>query len=180
MDSWQVWLEYKGNLKSFLHSRVSNPADVDDLLQEIFIKTYDNIHTLRSTENVKSWLFQITNNAIMDHYRQSKKSAEINPDDLWYGQEEPDQHQKMSACIAPFINALPKSSAQMLRKIDLEGMSQKQYAEINNIGYSTVKSRVQKSRLDLRNLFENCCKISFGKNNEVVNCDVKSNGCGDC
>ena len=34
-----IWLEYRAALKSFLHSKISNEADVDDLLQDILIKT---------------------------------------------------------------------------------------------------------------------------------------------
>lgn len=39
----QVWAEYQQALKSFLHSKVNNTADVDDLLQESLIKTYQNL-----------------------------------------------------------------------------------------------------------------------------------------
>ena len=35
-----VWTQYQQAVKSFLHSKVSNPDDVDDLQQEILIKTY--------------------------------------------------------------------------------------------------------------------------------------------
>ncbi|MEH6474564.1 MAG: RNA polymerase sigma factor SigZ [Sneathiella sp.] len=180
MDKSQVWLDYRANLKSFLHSRVSNPADVEDLLQEIFIKAFDNLHTVRSSSNVKAWLFQITNNAIMDHYRHQKKPRTVHPEDLWYVQDDPDLQQEMSACIAPFIDALPKKSAQLLRQVDLKGVSQKEMAETTGVDYSTLKSQVQKSRRELRDLFENCCSFSFGKNGEIINYALKSDGCRDC
>ena len=44
----QVWAKYQQALKAFLHSKVSQPDDVDDLLQEILLKTYQNLETVKS------------------------------------------------------------------------------------------------------------------------------------
>ena len=62
----QVWAEYQQALKSFLHSKVNNTADVDDLLQEILIKTYQNLDKVQDVSSVKSWLFQLANHTIID------------------------------------------------------------------------------------------------------------------
>jgi len=48
----QVWGLYQQGLKKFLHSKVSNPDDVDDLQQEILIKTHQNLHTLKQRSRV--------------------------------------------------------------------------------------------------------------------------------
>ncbi len=46
LDIEQIWLDYRSRIKAFLHSKVSNPADVDDLLQEISIKTFTGISSI--------------------------------------------------------------------------------------------------------------------------------------
>jgi len=180
MENSQIWLNYRSNLKAFLHSKVSNPSDVDDLLQEILIKAYTNLHQVSSTNNVKSWLFQITNNTIMDYYRLKNKSNSLQSEELWYSEDDPDLQQSLSDCVLPLINALPASSAELLNKIDIQGMSQKEYAKEHRIDYSTLKSRVQKSRILLRNLFEECCVMSFDKNGGVIDYFSKSNSCSKC
>ncbi|EDK30300.1 RNA polymerase sigma factor SigZ [Vibrionales bacterium SWAT-3] len=182
----QVWAEYQQTLKAFLHSKVSNSADVDDLLQEILIKTFQNLHKVQDASSVKSWLFQLANNTIIDFYRKharQQRDSKIDADDLWFADLDHNEEfkQNLSLCIEPFIQALPEQSAALLLAVDIKGQSQKEIAEAQNISYSTVKSRVQKSRGDLKNLFEQCCNLSLDKQGNVIDCDLKpESSCSNC
>ncbi|WP_061033825.1 RNA polymerase sigma factor SigZ [Vibrio splendidus] len=186
LDLEQVWAEYQQTLKAFLHSKVSNSADVDDLLQEILIKTFQNLHKVQDASSVKSWLFQLANNTIIDFYRKharQQRDSKIDADDLWFADLDHNEEfkQNLSLCIEPFIQALPEQCAALLLAVDIKGQSQKEIAEAQNISYSTVKSRVQKSRGDLKNLFEQCCNLSLDKQGNVIDCDLKpESGCGNC
>ncbi|MGY3572220.1 RNA polymerase sigma factor SigZ [Vibrio paucivorans] len=180
----QVWGEYQQSLKSFLYSKVNHHEDVEDLLQEILIKTYQNLSTLKDADSIKSWLFQVANRTIIDFYRKrarNQRDQELETDDLWFENGERELEQEMSACIAPFIQALPESNASLLSAVDLEGQSQKALAEAEGISYSTLKSRVQKSRSELKALFEDCCHFSLDKNGSVVDYERKDDGkCRQC
>ena len=182
----QVWAEYQQTLKAFLHSKVSNTADVEDLLQEILIKTFQNVHKVQDASSVKSWLFQLANNTIIDFYRKharQQRDSKIDADDLWFADLDHNEEfkQKLSLCIEPFIQALPEQSASLLLAVDIKGQSQKALAEEQNVSYSTIKSRVQKSRGDLKNLFEQCCNLSLDKQGNVIDCELKpESGCGNC
>ncbi|MFV8463600.1 RNA polymerase sigma factor SigZ [Vibrio campbellii] len=182
----QVWAEYQQTLKAFLHSKVSNNADVEDLLQEILIKTFQNLHKVQDASSVKSWLFQLANNTIIDFYRKharQQRDSKIDADDLWFADLDHNEEfkQKLSLCIEPFIQALPEQSASLLLAVDIKGQSQKALAEEQNVSYSTIKSRVQKSRGDLKNLFEQCCNLSLDKQGNVIDCELKpESGCGNC
>ncbi|WP_373944438.1 RNA polymerase sigma factor SigZ [Vibrio chagasii] len=182
----QVWAEYQQTLKAFLHSKVSNTADVEDLLQEILIKTFQNLHKVQDASSVKSWLFQLANNTIIDFYRKNarqQRDSKIDADDLWFADLDHNEEfkQKLSLCIEPFIQALPEQSASLLLAVDIKGQSQKALAEEQNVSYSTIKSRVQKSRGDLKNLFEQCCNLSLDKQGNVIDCDLKpESSCGNC
>ena len=46
-----VWFEYRSGIKAFLHTRVSAAEEVDDLLQEILIKTHKSLPVLKSEKN---------------------------------------------------------------------------------------------------------------------------------
>lgn len=182
----QVWAEYQQTLKAFLHSKVSNTADVEDLLQEILIKTFQNLHKVQDASSVKSWLFQLANNTIIDFYRKharQQRDSKIDADDLWFADLDHNEEfkQKLSLCIEPFIQALPEQSASLLLAVDIKGQSQKTLAEEQNVSYSTIKSRVQKSRGDLKNLFEQCCNLSLDKQGNVIDCELKpESSCGNC
>jgi RNA polymerase sigma-70 factor (ECF subfamily) len=176
----QIWSQYRSSVKSFLHSRISNPAEVEDLLQEVLVKTYENLETVENQFSIKSWLFRIANNAIIDFYRRTGKSRNLSAEDLWYSAEDVDIKRELSNCIEPFISALPASTAEMLRAIDLEGKSQKAYAQELGISYSTLKSRVQNSRTQLRDLFGKCCHFSVDASGNLLDFDPKSNICKKC
>ena len=186
MDIQNVWQEYKVSLERFLRSKVSQEADVEDLLQDILLKTYQNIASLKAKEKLKPWLFQIAHNAIIDFYRRQGRDNGLEedkyPEMLWYQED-----QKISvglagfeACISPFVNALPVQSAELLQGVDILGQPQKAYAEALGISYSTLKSRVQKARMELRDLFDACCDLQLDAQGNVMDFVPKSKDCKGC
>jgi len=163
-----------------LHSRVSNDEDVEDLLQEVLIKTHQNLDTVVNSEKIKPWLFQLTNNTIIDFYRKKGRARDVSAADLWYTEDSVVVEQALTQCVEPFIRALPKNSADLLIAIDIEGQSQKDYAEKAGISYSTLKSQVQRARAKLRTLFDDCCNLTLDKYGNVVEFTTKSGGCDSC
>lgn len=175
-----VWREYRSSIKRFLHSKINDDDEVDELLQQILIKTYENLDTVKSHSKIKSWLFQIANHAIIDFYRARAKRQSLTEQDLWYQQEAPNVKENLSACIAPFIDALPQEQRQLLTDIEVNGQSQKAYAKQHQIPYSTLKSRVTKARSLLKSQFENCCSFELDAQGNLHEYHQKSKGCGDC
>ncbi|WP_045479510.1 RNA polymerase sigma factor SigZ [Vibrio owensii] len=178
-----IWGEYEHAIHAFLRSKVSNEDDVDDLKQEILLKTYQNLADIRDVSSVKSWLFQIANNAIIDFYRKRARNQRDNDlvaDDLWFEEQESNLKQELSKCIAPFVQALPDEQSQLLSSIELEGISQKKLAEEQGISYSTLKSRVQRGRVELKKLFEECCSFSFDKQGRMTDCNQNGASCDKC
>jgi len=176
----KVWGEYQAALKRFLLTKVSNEADVDDLLQEILIKTYNNLHTIKNTGNVKSWLFQVANNTIIDFYRKNKRDKDLMEYANWYAGEDSQLTSRLSDCILPFINELPEEQASLLKAVDIDNKSQKAYAEELGISYSTLKSRVQKSRHSLKGVFDGCCHFSIDKRGNLYDFEEKPSGHNPC
>lgn len=63
-----IWHEYHMKLAAFIRSRVADDV-VDDLLQDVFIKTHTRIDSLKENTKLESWLYQITRNTVIDYYR---------------------------------------------------------------------------------------------------------------
>ncbi|WP_444909672.1 RNA polymerase sigma factor SigZ [Microbulbifer sp. TRSA005] len=176
-----VWKEYRSALRAFLSSKVSSADAVDDLLQEILIKIHRNLHTVRDQKSIKSWLFQIANRTVIDFYRENGRLKEVElEDNLLLPEEDSETQRRLSACIEPFVNALPQESAALLKAIELEGQSQKSYATEHKIPYSTLKSRVQKGRSQLRKLFEDCCHFTHDSHGTVIDYVPKSKHHKNC
>ncbi|UJF19737.1 RNA polymerase sigma factor SigZ [Vibrio sp. SS-MA-C1-2] len=180
MNVETIWQEYQASLKAFLHRNVSNSADVDDLLQEILIKVYQKLDSVKESKKIKSWLFQIANNTIIDFYRKRGSQRELSEDDLWYKDDDPDLLQQLSSCVEPFIDAMPKEEAEILTAIEINGLSQKEYAKQSGINYSTLKSRVQKGRRSLFSLFDECCALSLDEKGNLIKIESKGNECHYC
>ena len=176
----EIWAEYRSALKAFLHSKISNTADVDDVLQDILIKTHKNLGTIRDQQSIKSWLFQTANHTIIDFYRRNGKAKDLTENDLWFTDDEADIKTELSHCIEPFIHALPEESAELLTAIDLNGEPQKVYAETQGLSYSTLKSRVQKARAQLRGQFEDCCKMQLDAQGNLMGYEQHNDACNGC
>lgn len=174
------WLDYQSSLSAFLRSRVGNPDDAEDLLQEILIKIHSNLQTVKDNSKVKPWIFQIANNTIIDFYRQRNKEHKLNVDDLWYEQQEAHVVKELARCILPIMQHLPEKDAALLMAIEIEAVPQKTYAKRNNINYSTLKSRVKKSRQKLFKLFSDCCEFSIDSQGSVLDYKQKSKSCSRC
>jgi len=160
----QIWQEYRQALKAFLHTKVSCPDDVDDLLQEVLLKSFTKLDGLKDAASIKAWLFQIANHSVIDFYRKNAKKV-----DQIEGEDE------LSHCVQPFISALPYEQAELLQAIELEGISQKAYAEQRGIPYSTLKSQVKKARLELKALFDQCCHFQEDKFGNLIEYEKKQN-----
>ncbi|WP_246058406.1 sigma factor [Litorilituus lipolyticus] len=61
MNLEELWQEYQSALRAFLLKRVADHDDVEDLLQEVLIKTHQGLSDIRAATSVKSWLFQVAN-----------------------------------------------------------------------------------------------------------------------
>ncbi len=183
VDLEQVWQEYRLSLKRFLLKNLNNPSEVDDLLQDIMLKTYQKLPTLRDSGKLKSWLFQIASNTLHDYYRRSSVPLESAEDAHWQAIEsdhDSDTLAQLSDCLKPFIEQLPAKQAAPLIAIDLEGQSQKSYAEENNLNYSTLKSQIQKSRQQVLKVFQNCCEFQMDTQGNVMDYQQRSSKCGRC
>ena len=174
MDVQRVWEEYGSQLRSFLVSKMPTPDDAEDLLQEILIKTHNNLANLKEPEKFKSWLYQIARNTITDFYRkQGAKvlgpglpelgtflSEDTNPQDPVFSE--------LTQCLTPFLLRLPEKYRQAIEATDLVGQSQKDFAEELGLAHSTVKSRVQRGRAMLSDLFHECCAYQLDARGRIV------------
>jgi len=180
----EIWPSYRSSIKALLHSKVSDPDDVDDLLQEVLIKTHSNIGNLRKEESVKSWLFQITARTTIDYYRKKSRIHEIEAENLWFGESERNIKADISPCVEPFLKTLPPppppqktaiycvlSTSRAYRKIICAGIG---------ISYSTLKSQVQKARSELKDLYEDCCDYSVDTQGNLIDFEQKSKKCTKC
>ncbi|MBN8836951.1 MAG: sigma-70 family RNA polymerase sigma factor [Sphingobacteriia bacterium] len=89
----EIWVEeYAGILLSYTLARTENNATAEDLVQETFISAWKNRDEFKETASVKTWLFTICKNKIIDYYRKKARSpiqfAEAGSSDLFFDDKE--------------------------------------------------------------------------------------------
>jgi len=177
----QIWQDYSGALRGFLRKRVANEADVDDLLQEILIKTHAHLSDVRDPAALRAWLFKVARNTTVDFYRTRGKAQSIDADDLWYGHaEEASALRDLEGCVGVFLSALPEQDAALLRAVDLEGRRQKDVAAEMGLAYSTLKSRVKAARDKMADQYRACCAMALGAQGEILDYAPREKRCGGC
>lgn len=176
-----IWKAYHDQLLRFILKRVSDKATAEDILQNVFIKILSNIDSLKDSTKMKSWLFQITRNAIIDHYRQSNASGNI---PLLF-QEENDElngnvTEEVGKWISPFISSLPEKYKEALILSELNGMSQKEMATHLGISYVAARARVQRGRKMLKEKLTQCCIFHTDKYGNIMDYRAKKNDDDNC
>lgn len=176
-----IWEEYYDLLLKFILKRVSDKATAEDILQNVFTKILANINSLKDSTKLKSWIFQITRNTIIDHYRESNALEEI-PSDLQEedGEINNDITEEVGAWISPFIRRLPDKYQEALRLTEIKGMSQKDLATHLGISYAGAKSRVQRGRALLKEKLTQCCTFHADKYGNIMDFNPKAKSCNSC
>ena len=90
-----LWDRYSRRLLAFIRSRVSDDADAEDILQELFIRVHRNLCCLPEMERHRpeSWIYQIARHLIIDHYRRRREMLAI-PDNLPAEPDLPEEDQR--------------------------------------------------------------------------------------
>lgn len=175
-----IWDQLSSGLRSFIYSRVRNDSDTDDILQNAFLRIHDNINNLKDSSKVKSWIYSITRNLITDHFRNSSKYPLT--DELY---TEPsiqevsnDAMDEAIADMLSFMNELSPEYCEALWLTEIEGLTQKEYAERAGLTLSGAKSRVQRARIMVKEMLLNCCHYELDKYGTVI--DIEARCCRYC
>lgn len=173
----QIWTKFDSNLRAFIFSRVKNEADTSDILQETYIRLHENIADIKDTAAVKPWIYKVALNLIADHYRKQgkDKAAEESSKEIYAAQV---KNRYMDIAVNDMISMmdeLPPEYCEALCLTEIEGLSQKEYAERIGISYSGAKSRVQRARVMLKDMLMQCCHYQFDKYGTVY--DIRPKCC---
>lgn len=177
----QLWRTYHGGLRGFILSRVDDESLADDILQDVFVRIQSGLGGLRQGNRISGWIYRITRNAIIDHYRSRREFVEL-PEDLAAPREETGNRLKrdFAECIAPLIQSLPEGTRQAVELSEIEGLTQKQVAQRQGISLSGAKSRIQRGRAMIKDMLTACCRIEFDHRGTAIDYQPRRPGCDPC
>ena len=175
------WHELQETLRGYFARRVA-ADDVDDLLQDCFVRVSQGLADLRDKDRFGPWIFQIARNLVIDHQRRrsSQRSLGANAKDLAMEEDLPDLGIRIGGWLTEAIDRLPKLYAEVLRDSELRGIPYREIAERLDLSVSGVKSRVQRGREVLRAELLACCAIEFDRRGRVRDYERRTSTRCDC
>jgi len=147
---------YSPKLYGFALKYFRNETDAEELVQEVFVKVWENRQALKSELSFKSYLFTIALNQIRKHFNKQAVSLRY----LESLQQEPeltdnpalqnDDYETTLKHIDFLIEQMPPRRQEIFRKSKLEGKSSKEIAAELNISAGTVDNQVSEALRYLR------------------------------
>jgi RNA polymerase sigma-70 factor, ECF subfamily len=180
-----AWHELEQRLRPYVARRVASAADVDDLVQEILLRLHQGSAGLRDSESFGGWVYRVAQNAIVDGARARRRGPpavpvvadELPTADTQHEDEGDTLRGELTQCLASFISRLASPYREAITLTELQGLTQRQAAEMLGISLTAMKSRVQRGRDKLRHMFEDCCAISADARGRVMTCEPHSSSC---
>jgi RNA polymerase sigma-70 factor (ECF subfamily) len=183
MEVAGIYKQFYSELLGYIKSKVRSREDAEDILQNVFIKISSNLDKLTEDVKLKSWIYTISRNAIIDYYRinANKKKVGVNEeinDDIVEPEEDSDPTKGLDRCMSSMIGLLPDDYREIIIESEIKGVKQKDLADKYGMAYPSMRSKVQRGRERLKQLFHNCCHIETDKLGNVIEAQGKTD-CGE-
>lgn len=152
--------KYRVPLEFHIAKIVRDKEMIEDLVQEAFLKAFDNIHSFDSTYAFSTWLYRIATNHSIDYLRKKKmqtlsidepvraKDGEMKielPDNDSEADREIIQQQRENI-ILEAIDSLPEKYSVIIKLRHMDDKSYQEISEIMNLPLGTVKAHIFRAR----------------------------------
>ena len=157
----------QARLRNFIRRRVPDPADVEDVLQDVFCELVEAYRLMVPIQQVSAWLFRVARNRITDLFRRRKpgrfedQAAQENDEgevlrfaDLLPAPDaSPEANYARTLLLEELEDALdelPREQREVFIGHEIEGRTFKELAEASGVGVNTLLSRKHYAVLHLR------------------------------
>lgn len=162
---------YTSRVYSVAHGITRNEADAEEVVQDVFLTIYRKIDTFEGRAALGSWIYRVATNAALSKRQRKRSEVEIpladflprfqadghregHPDLLWEDWSESPEEELLSretrAILSRAIDELPDHYRAVLVLRDVEGLCNEEVAEALGESVASVKSRLHRARMALR------------------------------
>jgi RNA polymerase sigma-70 factor (ECF subfamily) len=132
-------------------------AEAEELTQEVFLRLWQNLHQYRPGSNFMAWAWRVARNLVIDAHRRARKEREaawLEPEVLDRlpavdDPEEDAQRRQRLRMVAIALRHLEPELSEIVVMRDLAGLSYQEIAAALELPLGTVKSRLNRARLEL-------------------------------
>ncbi len=157
----------------FLVRRVGDADTAEDILQQFYLRAVDKGSGLRKSESAVAWLYRLLRTTLVDHYRRETTRRRQETD---YAQMEilsnegrdVELERTICACFETLLPTLKADYAEILQRVDLQGMPPREVARDLGLEPNTVRVRLHRARQALKHSLLLSCRT------------CAEHGCLDC
>ena len=168
----RVLVDNHARFLAFLERRVGSRQVAEDILQEAFVRSLDHAESLRHAESATAWFYRVLRNAITDHFRrqetQSRALDRLAAETETGEDSDKELESAVCECVVSLLDTLKPEYATALRRVELDGVSVRGYADEAGITAGNAGVRIHRAREALRKQVARSCGTCL------------SHGCLDC
>ncbi|HEY3277506.1 MAG TPA: RNA polymerase sigma factor [Syntrophorhabdaceae bacterium] len=191
LDFGQMYEMYRKRIERYL-SRLVGETEAEDLTQETFLKAGKKLEGFRGEAQPLTWLYKIATNTALDRLKSPsfRQLVQIEPApgpaenasvcaplpvDASPSPNVERQliREEMSACIRRVIDRLPENYRTIIVLSNLEGLKDREIADVLGERTGAIKIRLHRAREQLRKELSSTCVFYRDEENELA-CDLKS------
>jgi RNA polymerase sigma-70 factor (ECF subfamily) len=151
-----IYSKYSVKIHRICLGYTGDAMQADDLLQEVFIKAWQNYDTFRGDSQISTWIYRIAVNTCLQHIRNTKSKGTTNIDDAAHLERLPDtdeghkeeQVRMLYSCIAKL-----SEPDRLIITMLLEEVPYAEIAAATSISEGTLRVKIHRIKQQLSTLF---------------------------
>ena len=156
-----IYREYSQALYAYGMHFTSDKGLVEDCIQDVFIKIFQNRRHLQSTDNIKQYLFIALKNKLFNIFRKDIKYSQIDSLEHVFAAEytiedeiiENEREQFLNEKMIRMLEVLSPRQKEIIYYRFVEGLSYEEICQIMDMNYQSTQNLIQRSLKKLRTTF---------------------------
>jgi RNA polymerase sigma-70 factor (ECF subfamily) len=151
---------YQNKLNNYGKKFLNRNEDIEEIVQDVFIKTYKNIRSFDSSKKFSSWIYRIAHNEFINAIKKKKPLYFFNFDTFFPNLKSKENiiedvdRKETQELINKYLDKLDYKYKEVLILCYFEDMSYKDISDVLHIPVSTVGVRIQRAKKIMKKLYE--------------------------
>ena len=152
-------LPIKNKLFRFSYNILNDEVEAEDVVQEVFIKLWNQRDNMEQINNIEAWCMRVTRNLSIDKLRSKHRRTESFKEGFDMKDDAPSPFHETASSdmftkIKNLMKALPDKQRMVMELRDIEGLSYQEVADALEISLDQVKVNIYRARLAMRKELE--------------------------
>lgn len=153
----ELYNYYYPRLYAFAKKFLKVEDDINDILQDVFVKLWENRKNIKNVETFNAWIFTITKNTVISYFREKIKLTEFESrvremaTSEGYLTDTTAEYEDIKEKVGQLIEQLPEKRKQIFKLSREQGLSNKEIATEMGISVKTVEDHMMHAIRFLKN-----------------------------